>query len=105
MDRHKPLHDFLDPHPRADGMPRPQVTMTLDQDSPLAQGRLPVKRRLGGGRLEIRVDAVALAALLASVGRLFTVAQTEAYLRSRLKVRKESTPEGTSGEGLEGERA
>ncbi len=46
MDRHKPLHDRLDPHPRADGMPRPQVTMTLDQDSPLSAGA-PAREDVG----------------------------------------------------------
>lgn len=54
---------------------RPFITLAIKKGSRLLEGRLPMARRKRGDELEVDLDPVPFAALLASAGRSFTVDQ------------------------------
>ena len=53
--------------------PRPIVTLLIDKDSPLMEGRLPVNAEETTQGTLARVDPVSYGALLASIGRFVTL--------------------------------
>jgi hypothetical protein len=54
---------------------RPFITLSISKGSRLFDGRLPLERRKRSEGLEVDLDPVSFAALLASAGKLFTVEQ------------------------------
>lgn len=52
---------------------RVRLVLWIPDGTPLADGRLPVDTRPGRGGVQIRVDALGYAALLASVGQAVTL--------------------------------
>lgn len=63
---------------------RPFITLAIQNGSKLFEGRLPLARRKRGEGLEVDLDPVSFAALLASAGKLFTVDQVAEEI-ARLK--------------------
>lgn len=53
--------------------PRPIVTLLIDKDSPLMEGRLPVNAEETTQGTLARVDPVSYGALLASIGQFITL--------------------------------
>jgi hypothetical protein len=84
---------------------RLSVGLVIKRGSPLRDGRLPLQRIERGDELEIEVDPVSLAALLASVGRPFTVAQAEQGIWSLRKGDLQGDQSDSPGESQEGESA
>lgn len=80
---------------------RPFITLAIRKGSKLFEGRLPLARRKRGDGLEVDLDPVSFAALLASAGRSFTVDQVaEEIVRLRQAERPEEHDDHDySGEG------
>ena len=53
--------------------PRPIVTLLIDKDSPLMEGRLPVNAEETTQGTLARVDPISYGALLASIGQFITL--------------------------------
>lgn len=55
--------------------PRPRliITLSISKDSKLAKGRLPLHQRETEESIVVKVDPVSLCALLASVGKLYSI--------------------------------
>lgn len=80
---------------------RPFITLNISKGSRLFDGRLPLERRKRGEGLEVELDPVSFAALLASAGKLFTVEQVAEEI-ARLRQSEQSdegADEEVSGEG------
>jgi hypothetical protein len=80
---------------------RPFITLAIQKGSRLFDGRLPLARRKRGDRLEIDLDPVSFAALLASAGKLFTVDQVAAEIANLKQADQADDGEGetSTGEG------
>lgn len=80
---------------------RPFITLAIQKGSRLFKGRLPLAQRKCGEGLEVDLDPVSFAALLASAGKLFTVDQVAEEI-ARLKQADqagEGEGETSTGEG------
>jgi hypothetical protein len=53
--------------------PRPIITLSIRKDSKLAKGRLPLHQRETEESIVVKVDPVSLCALLASVGKQYSI--------------------------------
>ena len=53
--------------------PRPIITLHIRKDSKLAEGRLPLHQRETEESIIVKVDPVSLSALLASVGKQYSI--------------------------------
>ncbi len=58
------------------------ITLIIEKGSPLAKGRLPVHRIERADSVQVKLDPVSFTALLASIGRLFTVAEAEQGMKT-----------------------
>lgn len=53
--------------------PRPIITLSIRKDSKLTKGRLPLHQRETEESVVVKVDPVSLGALLASVGKQYSI--------------------------------
>ena len=53
--------------------PRPIITLSIRKDSKLTKGRLPLHQRETEESIVVKVDPVSLGALLASVGKQYSI--------------------------------
>jgi hypothetical protein len=78
---------------------RPFITLVIKHGSKLLEGRLPLARRKRSDGMEVDLDPVSFAALLASVGKLFSVDQVTEEIK---KLGPVGQPDQVEKEGCAG---
>lgn len=78
---------------------RPLVKLVIEKGSRLIDGRLPLARSERANGMEVVVDPVSFAALLASVGRLFTVDQVAGEMATMEEGREDAEKTSSAAPG------
>ncbi len=81
--------------------PRPIITLSIRKDSKLTKGRLPLHQRETDESIVVKVDPVSLGALLASVGKQYSIQEIfEEFTEMAQKERdRPGKPQTESDEG------
>jgi|GEM_PF-5343945 len=83
--------------------PRPIITLLIDNDSPLAEGRLPIKATRSPQGIKARFDPVSYGALRASIGDVLLLEEVTEMMVAAAREASEKLTEASNSHNLETE--